>query len=101
MARDMTEDGKTIRTRPNTIIIDDRERVNITGVQDVDSFNEEEVVLVTDIGFLNLTGQDLHITKLNLDDGELIVEGYIYGLQYSDHDAGKNKASGIFSRIFR
>jgi len=100
MVRDF-EEKKVTRTRAHTVILDNRERVTITGVEDVDSFNEEEVILVTELGYITVTGQDLHITKLNLDEGQLIVEGFILGLDYSDHEDLRTKSAGLFSRIFR
>ena len=71
--------------------MENREKVTITGVVDVDSFDEASVVLVTDYGFITLHGQDLHINKLNLEEGQLIVEGEIIALQYSDSDGWVEK----------
>ena len=76
-------------------------KVTITGVIDVDSFDEAGVVLVTDYGYITLHGQDLHINKLNLEEGQLIVEGEIIALQYSDSDGIGGKGSGLFGRLFR
>ena len=46
---------------------------------------------VTDAGYITLLGQDLHIVKLNLDDGQLIVEGFILAMDYGDGDEAGNK----------
>ena len=100
MIRDI-EEKKGIRSRSHSILMENREKVTITGVVDVDSFDEASVVLVTDYGFITLHGRDLHINKLNLEEGQLIVEGEIIALQYSDSDGMGGKGSGLFSRLFR
>ena len=91
-------EGAAIRLRSHTIHIENRELVSITGVKDVGSFNENEVVLMTDGGGLTVEGTDLHITKLNLDDGQIIIEGQLAALEYDDMPVQK---SSLFSRMFR
>lgn len=100
MIRDL-DDKKVTRGRSHSILMENRQRVSITGVQDVDSFDESSVILVTDLGYITLHGVDLHISKLNLEEGQLIVEGEIIALQYSDADYAGGKGSGLFSRLFR
>ena len=95
------EGKKATRTKAHSVVIDNRERVTVSGVEDVDSFNEAEVILVTEAGYITISGQDLHINRLNLDEGQLIVEGYIMGMDYSDHEQLRNKGGGFLSRIFR
>ena len=60
-----------------------RERLTVTGVEDVERFDELSVVMRTAAGVLVVTGEDLH-GKLSLDGGELLVEGHIDGLNYED-----------------
>ncbi len=98
MIRDL--DDKKMRGRSHSVLIDNREKVTITGVEDVDSFDEHSVLLVTDLGYITLHGEDLHISKLNLDDGQLVVEGEIYGMEYSDADR-MGKGGGFFGKLFR
>ncbi len=86
------------RMRAHSIQIDNRERISITGVSDVESFNEQEVVLSTEQGPLILTGEGLHITRLNLDEGQLVVGGTIGGVEYEAQQTGRG---GLFSRVFR
>lgn len=96
----MREDEGRIIRHNHTVSIEGREKVSITGVEDMDSFNEEEVTLVTEYGYLSIGGHDLHISKLNLDEGQLVLEGYIEGLEYADADISSVKG-GLFSRLFR
>lgn len=99
MAREL-DDKKAARVRGHSILMDNREKVTITGVEDVDSFDEISVVLVTDMGYITLHGADLRITKLNLEEGQLIIEGEMIALQYSDHGHAKG-GTGFLGKLFR
>lgn len=95
------EDKKLMKPiRAHAIHIDNRERAAISGVEDVDSFNEEEVNFQTEGGYVTLTGRDLHITRLNLEDGQLIIEGSINGVAYTGAPE-QNEGGGFFSRLFK
>ncbi len=93
------EEGRLIR-RNHSISIEGREKVSITGVEDMDSFNDEEVTIVTEYGLLSIGGHDLHINKLNLDEGHLVLEGYIEGLEYMDKETPSGRG-GLFAKLFR
>ena len=84
--------------RPHGLTLEGRGKLVISGVTDVDSFNEAEVNLVTEAGFVTITGQQLHISHLSLEDGQLVVEGEISGIVYADNVA---REGGLFSRLFR
>jgi len=100
MLRDL-DDKKLVRGRSHSILMENRQKVTITGVEDVDSFDEASVLLVTDLGYITLHGMDLHISKLNLEEGQLIVEGDITGLEYSDHEGFGGKGGGFFKKMFK
>src|SRR5690554_2502919 len=100
MVREL-DDKKLVRGRSHSILMENREKVTITGVEDVDSFDEAAVLLVTDLGYITLHGIDLHISKLNLEDGQLIVEGEITGVEYSDNEGLRSKGSSLFGKLFR
>ncbi len=91
-------DASSMRIRTHAVRIDNRELMSITGVKDVESFNEQEIRLVTEAGILHIEGMDLHMTKLNLDDGQVIVEGEIIAMEY---DEPPQERGSVFSRIFR
>lgn len=88
--------------RFQNITVENRDAASITGVIHVDSFNESNILLETDLGMLEIRGEGLHIKKLNLDSnsGELEVEGGIYGLEYFDEDS-KERSSGFLSKLFK
>ena len=62
-------------TVPHNIIIEDRKNVSISGVTDVESFDEETVILMTDLGELVIKGFGLHISKIDVVSGDLALEG--------------------------
>lgn len=85
---------------PHNVIMEDRKTVSITGVNDVDSFDENVIVAFTDLGELTVKGIGLHITKLTIETGELTLSGEIQSLVYTN-DNGTGKQGGFFSRVFR
>ena len=95
----MEEKRMTKAGKGHALHVENRERVVATGVEEVDSFNDVEINFVTDFGYVTVTVNDLHINRLNLEDGQLIVEGEINGIAYSGE--GENQQSGFFSRIFK
>ncbi len=98
MMRDF-DDKKPGRMRTHSVVLENRERAVFSGVEDVESFNEDEVILVTEAGVIALVGQGMHISKLNLDEGQLIVEGYILGVDYEQ--APQQRSGGLLSRLFK
>jgi len=79
-----------------------REIANIEGVLNVDSFDDQEIILDTDLGLLTLRGEDLHIKQLNLDTGSLTVDGLINSIEYSMEKGGiKDRGKGLLDRLLR
>ena len=90
---------RALRGRVHAVELCNRENAAFTGVADVESFNEEEIVLLTDLGIIVLAGEGLHIVKLNLDDGVLEAEGRILALEYADEP--KMGKKGFLSGLFK
>lgn len=94
----MQFDDKNIsRDIPQNIIIENRSKMSVSGVSDVENFDENSVTLYTNRGLLTLRGSGLHIERLSLETGELAVEGTIDAIEYSD----AVESSGFWSRLFR
>lgn len=93
----MTDD-KNIAVMPHSLILEDRNSLSVSGVSDVDSFDDQTVVIFTDMGELTVRGTQLHISKLSLEIGELLMEGNISSLSYSD---AQPKNVGFFNKVFR
>ncbi|NLC11172.1 MAG: sporulation protein YabP [Firmicutes bacterium] len=83
------------------LTIENREKMDITGVLNVDSFDDEEIILETQQGLLAIRGEELHIKNLNLEQGELNVEGLIMELAYSEERSIKHGGRGLLGRLFR
>lgn len=81
----------------NHVILENRERLSVSGVTDVESYNENDVTMQTSMGMLIVRGSNLHIEKLNLESGELAVMGEISALEYEDRPSARG---GLFARLF-
>ena len=81
--------------KKHTLMLDNRSKLMITGAQDVNGFNEETVSVQTSDGTLVIKGSALHIEKLNLDTGDVCIEGKISAMQYLG-SASKSKLSKLF-----
>ncbi|MBQ9459788.1 MAG: sporulation protein YabP [Oscillospiraceae bacterium] len=80
------------------VTLEGRERLVVSGVEDVERFDENEIVMNTAEGALVVSGENLHIDKLSLDGGELHVDGRVEDLRYED--GGGIRGGGLFSRLF-
>lgn len=91
------EEKLTVVHKPHNVIMEERARLSISGVEDVESFDESEIVMTTTKGSLIIKGSELHIEKLSLETGELSVEGFIDDLSYED----RSPSGGFWSRLFK
>ncbi len=86
--------------KEQNIVIQNREKTIVTGVEDILSFDDELVIMQTSLGMLTIKGQELKMNKLNLDNSELIIEGKTCAIAYSDAVDG-NKKQGFMSKLFK
>lgn len=97
----MEENKKNFNTFQN-IVLENREKLNVTGINDVFSFDDQIIIIETELGLLTIKGEDLKINKLSLDTSDFIVEGRIDSLNYSNQEASSNKKEkNILSKIFK
>ncbi len=94
----MNSDEKIMQKFPQNVVLEDRKKLSVTGVSDVDSFDESTVSVYTELGELTVRGTGLHINKLNTDTGELTLEGQIDALIYAQEQQSNR---GFFGRVFR
>lgn len=80
------------------LIMEGREKLSLSGVEDVESFDENMIVMYTSKGLLTIRGAGLHIERLSLEGGEVNVEGFVDSLEYQDEDKSRH---GLFSRLFK
>lgn len=86
------------RKEAQNIILENRKKASISGVEDIDSFDEQTVILYTNLGMLTVKGYGLHINRLNVETGEVIIEGDLDSFIYSDETGRK---VGFMQRLFR
>lgn len=82
---------------PHQLVMQQRAKLDLDGVVEVEHFDELSVTLATSLGTLVICGQDLHVRQLNLEAGALTVEGKINSLSYQD----LRKCSGFLGRMLR
>ncbi|MGV3488451.1 MAG: sporulation protein YabP [Tuberibacillus sp.] len=82
------------------IVMKSRKKIEITGVKHVESFDHEEFLLETVMGFLAIKGSQLKMQNLNVEQGVVVIEGRIYDISYlDDHDGTQSK--GFLSKLFK
>ena len=81
-----------------TLILEDRKKLHISGVTDVDCFNDCEIRLYTELGTLTVKGTSLHVNEISVESGDAVVEGEIAALVYGDK---VTRRLGIRGRLFK
>ena len=93
------EENKLTKSHKVTLV--NRKSGNFTGVLDVISFDISEILLETEQGMLNLKGKDLHVNRLNLEKGEVDIEGTIDAISYSQIPTSLKKSQSFLGNIFK
>lgn len=97
----MQQQEKNVKPKmPHNIIMEGRKKLSVTGVLDIDSFNEQGIIALTDFGILIIKGSDIHINKLNVASGDVVIEAKeIASITYTDlHD---KKTGSIIKSLFK
>lgn len=95
------EERKPLTTTPlQNIILENREKLSISGVLDVLSFDDQVVIVETSLGLLTIKGEGLKISKLSLDTADIIIEGDIVNLAYSEKSLNK-KNNSFINKLFK
>lgn len=98
----MSEEKRPVTN--HKILLEQREKITVTGVTDVISFDEECVICETEMGVVVMKGGGLRVSRLNVDSGDLNIEGEIDSLSYEDARRGggeRKPKSSMFSKIFK
>ncbi len=82
---------------PHKVTLEGRSRLNLTGIKEVESFDEGLIVLHTTRGTLVIRGEGLHLQLLSLDGGQVLVDGTVNSLTYEDTG---NQSAGFLARLF-
>ena len=96
------DERKTINTGViQNLILENRGKLSISGVLDVLSFDDQVVIVETELGLLTVKGENLRINKLSIDTSEVIVEGDISSLTYSDSKTSEKSKWSLIRKIFK
>ncbi|MFA5526996.1 MAG: sporulation protein YabP [Peptostreptococcales bacterium] len=93
------DDKKIFRASKQDVFLENREKVSITEVKDVENFDEKTIKVITPKGNLVIKGSDLHLQKLDLEEGKVIICGKIDGINYSEKVSDGKK--GILNKILK
>lgn len=85
----------------HTLYMSDRKEANISGVQDVRSFDEQEIVLETELGILLIRGSNLHIGRLTLEKGEIDISGKVDSYIYTEKKGYGKNGESFLARLLR
>ena len=101
----MIDERKNMNVNSNTnivqnLVLENRGKLSVSGVNDVLSFDDQVVMVDTELGLLTVKGENIRINKLSLDTAEVIIEGEISSLSYSQNKQEKNSGT-LLSKIFR
>jgi len=94
-------DKDNISIGNHSISINERKNIVITGVKKIDSFDEEEFLLVTSMGYIVIKGSSLEIVKLDTYQGNVSIKGKINSLNYMENANKKEKEESIFGKLFK
>ena len=95
------EDLNNINKRPHKLMLTNRRTCTISGVNDVLSFDVNEILLETEQGMLMIKGNELHVSRLSLDKGEVDIDGSVDSLTYSETTGYASKGESLLSRLFK
>lgn len=93
-------DKEIMNTITHSITINERKNIVITGVKKITSFNNNEFLLDSNMGFITLKGTDLEIVKLDTFQGNVSIKGTINSLNYSERYK-KDKEESVFNKLFK
>lgn len=81
------------------LVLENRKKLSISGVIDVLSFDDQVVIVETELGLLTVKGENIRINKLSIDTSEVVIEGEINNLAYSEKEI--EKKGSLLGKIFK
>ena len=86
------------RPMPHSFFMEEREKISIAGVRDVNSFDEETLIVFTDLGEITVKGENIRVSHFSVETGDFAATGAFHSLSYADR---LPKHSGFFARVFK
>jgi sporulation protein YabP len=88
-------------SKSHKVLISNRKNGSFTGILDVLAFDINEILLETELGMMTIKGKDLHVNRLNLEKGEVDIEGMIGSMEYSEVPKPGEKSTSLFGKLFK
>lgn len=92
---------ESFNTLGHVVTLSERKNIVITGVKKIDSFDNEEFLMETNMGYIVLKGEDLEIVKLDTYQGNVSIKGKVNSLTYMESLSKKSKEDGVFNKLFK
>lgn len=86
-----------INKKPHNLAMEDRKKLSVSGVEDVESFDEREIVMRTSLGTLVIEGEELSVSRLNVESGDVSVQGQITAMVYQETEAA---GRSLWAKLF-
>ena len=81
----------------HNVIMESRKKISVSGVEDMECFDDGKVVVYTSMGIMEITGKNFHMNKLSLDTGEIVIEGDVDSVIYEQAKTASKK--GFLSKL--
>ncbi|MEG0132869.1 MAG: sporulation protein YabP [Clostridium sp.] len=91
----------TLENKKSFFTLENRKKMTLDGVLEIISFNEDQIIIVTVLGDMDIRGEELKMTKLDVQNGDVVITGKISYVAYTSEEKRPKKQNGIIARIFR
>lgn len=92
---------ENFNTLGHVVTLSERKNIVITGVKKIESFDNEEFLMETNMGYIVLKGEELEIIKLDTYQGNVSIKGKVNSLTYMENLSKKDKDNGVFNKLFK
>jgi sporulation protein YabP len=90
-----------VENKRSNLSLENRKKMNLDGVTEIISFNDEQILLKSVLGNMDIRGTDLKMNKLDVQNGDVTISGDISYIVYTSEEKKQRKQSGIIARLFR
>ncbi|MGL4731749.1 MAG: sporulation protein YabP [Clostridium sp.] len=97
----MESKANKVEDKKSYLTLDSRKKMTIDGVLEIISFDEEEILLNTVLGSMDIRGENLKMNKLDVQNGDVMISGKITYIVYTSDEKKPRKAKGVFAKLFR
>lgn len=90
-----------VENKRSFLSLENRKKMNLDGVTEIVSFNDEQILLKTVLGNMDIRGEELKMNKLDVQNGDVVISGNIAYIVYTSEEKKQKKQNGIIARLFR